>query len=390
MGYTRIKFTRATLYEEVWTDPVVQVAKRYKMSNVGLQKICRKLGVPVPPLGYWRQIETGKMPARIPLPRHSGPDSFESIRRTDDTPPTPPAPKPPEVIEQQAFESRAENRIVVRDDLLGCHPLVTTTTRGFKDPGIDGRGVTSPRGDNVLAIAVCQPNQRRALLIYDAVLKAVEARGWSVSVTKQYPRRTLIEANGETFAIRLIEKTQRSNRPLTPEEQRKKRYEKNWRPSHPWIFAPTGEFSLHLMEDRYGYDIAVISDTRREPLEHKLNDVMVGIVEAALNLKSRKELARQREAEAAKLAEIRRKKEEDDRREAQELKALEDEISLWERAERIRAYTRAIEIRLGVSSEGPSPKLSAWLEWARKKADHLDPLCDTPNSETEEPLPDMG
>ncbi len=157
MGYTKTRFERATLYEEVWTDPVVQVARRYLMSDVGLRKICRKLGVPLPPLGYWRKVETGRMPARAPLPRHTGPDFLESVRQTDDSPPPPSAPTPREVIEQQAFESRPENRIVTSDNLVGCHPLVTNTLRGFKKPDVDGRGVTSPRGEATLSISVSEP-----------------------------------------------------------------------------------------------------------------------------------------------------------------------------------------------------------------------------------------
>lgn len=173
MHFTKTRFERATLYDEVWTDPVVQVATRYHISDVGLRKICQKLGVPLPPVGYWRKVETGKMPSRVPLPQHAGPDFLERIRQPDDSPP--PAPNPPAVIEQQAFESRPENRIIVSNDLLGCHALVTNTSRGFKKPEVDGRGVTSPRGDATLSISVCEPNQRRALLFVDALLKAVES-----------------------------------------------------------------------------------------------------------------------------------------------------------------------------------------------------------------------
>lgn len=40
---------RETLYAEVWTEPVLVVAKRYGVSNVALAKACRKLSVPLPP-----------------------------------------------------------------------------------------------------------------------------------------------------------------------------------------------------------------------------------------------------------------------------------------------------------------------------------------------------
>ena len=44
--------SREALYEEVWTDAVTVVAPRYGLSDVGLVKICKKLGIPVPPRGY--------------------------------------------------------------------------------------------------------------------------------------------------------------------------------------------------------------------------------------------------------------------------------------------------------------------------------------------------
>ena len=60
---------REDLYEQVWSEPMVRLANRYGISDVALAKVCRKMDVPVPPRGYWRRIETGRRPARPPLPR---------------------------------------------------------------------------------------------------------------------------------------------------------------------------------------------------------------------------------------------------------------------------------------------------------------------------------
>ena len=46
-------YEREKLYEEVWKEPVIVVAKRYGVSEVALAKACRKLAVPLPPRGYW-------------------------------------------------------------------------------------------------------------------------------------------------------------------------------------------------------------------------------------------------------------------------------------------------------------------------------------------------
>ena len=60
--------SREALYEEVWTDAVTVVAPRYGLSDVGLVKICKKLGIPVPPRGYWAKVKAGRPTRKVPLP----------------------------------------------------------------------------------------------------------------------------------------------------------------------------------------------------------------------------------------------------------------------------------------------------------------------------------
>jgi len=55
----QIKLTREGLYRKIWEKPTIKVDAEFGISDVGLGKICRKMDVPEPPLGYWRKIETG-------------------------------------------------------------------------------------------------------------------------------------------------------------------------------------------------------------------------------------------------------------------------------------------------------------------------------------------
>ena len=59
MSQTRIRLTRAELYEKVWATPMRTLGQEFGMSDVGLAKVCRKHNIPVPPVGYWRRKETG-------------------------------------------------------------------------------------------------------------------------------------------------------------------------------------------------------------------------------------------------------------------------------------------------------------------------------------------
>ena len=63
------RYNRAKIYEEIWSEPIQHVAKRYGISDVGLAKACRKLDVPRPGRGYWAIKAAGKrLPRKPPLP----------------------------------------------------------------------------------------------------------------------------------------------------------------------------------------------------------------------------------------------------------------------------------------------------------------------------------
>jgi hypothetical protein len=58
------RYDRQKLYEEIWSEPIQHVAKKYGVSDVGLAKVCRKLDIPRPGRGYWAIKAAGK-----PVPR---------------------------------------------------------------------------------------------------------------------------------------------------------------------------------------------------------------------------------------------------------------------------------------------------------------------------------
>ncbi len=52
--------TRKDLYDLVWSEPMVSLAKRFGLSDVGLAKACRALDVPLPYRGYWAKRAAGR------------------------------------------------------------------------------------------------------------------------------------------------------------------------------------------------------------------------------------------------------------------------------------------------------------------------------------------
>jgi hypothetical protein len=47
---------RETLAREVWKTPVLQLAKKYGVSDNGVRKHCKQMGIPLPGRGYWQKL----------------------------------------------------------------------------------------------------------------------------------------------------------------------------------------------------------------------------------------------------------------------------------------------------------------------------------------------
>ncbi|HSB70086.1 MAG TPA: hypothetical protein VLT62_12200 [Candidatus Methylomirabilis sp.] len=74
-----IRLTRQELYERVWAEPVESLAKSWGLSGRGLAKVCERMGVPVPPRGYWARIQHGQHPRKTPLRVSPGGDPPEIV-----------------------------------------------------------------------------------------------------------------------------------------------------------------------------------------------------------------------------------------------------------------------------------------------------------------------
>ena len=68
MSIEKVILSRGQLYERIWTTPMRRLAEEFGLSDVGLAKVCKRLTIPRPPVGYWAKKETGKAPPRPPLP----------------------------------------------------------------------------------------------------------------------------------------------------------------------------------------------------------------------------------------------------------------------------------------------------------------------------------
>ena len=169
--------TRNDLYDLVWSTPITQVARTFGISDVALAKICKKLAVPRPERGHWQRVRAGhKVKPRQLGPKPPGvPDEIlvaESRRAT------------PAVQAAKAQAVAAVDRAEVRSNLRSAHPLVRATADALRNNPIKRDGALYPRGTDTLDLRVSKDTITRSLLIYDALIRALEAKEHSVKLRK--------------------------------------------------------------------------------------------------------------------------------------------------------------------------------------------------------------
>ena len=393
-----VRFERESLYQEVWAAPITTLAKKYGLSDNGLRKVCAALAIPLPGRGHWAKVAAGHQLATPPLAPTEGRTFF--VCRLPDPDPDGAAAlrRDASLQERLAFESTPENSVTVPAELVKPHRLVAAANEAVRAqaaelqrsrdyearPRMRGepwkfpptfkpslreyeqRGVIEP-DEGSLPVRVSFDAADRAFRIWDALLKACEARGLLVSAA---PRQVTISDSVEHIGLRMSEKVDRVTRPAT------------WSSGEETVRRnPTGRlriFAIDIIETKF-------EDTPERLLEQQLNAILVWIHRALAVRRSERAIAAEkkrteeaaaqaRERERAAEAEATQLREEEQRRlQAEQLAAAERErlllveASAWRDAEAIRAYVEHLR------AAGAASAISDWLSWAEAIADRMDP-----------------
>lgn len=385
MAQERICLKREALYEQVWSQPMIELAKQYGISDVGLAKVCRKLRIPLPGRGYWAKRNAGRILPRASLLPLKKNERDEVIITKPELPP----PEPQTLTEAErliVLESLPENLIVVEPTLSSPHPLVAQTRKWLRLAKPGDYGLLHSREQDCLAVRVGPRSLNRALRILDALIKGLESRGYPVATKTGDERATTVTVLGIPLEVELREQVSQVPHTVTPAEKaEQKRYA--------WVYLPkydhhlSGQLTLGIKTWCDGARCNW-SDGKKQRLEHCLNAFTAGLIQAAVRRQARE---RERERRHREWEEERRREEEEERlrqEEAARLQALEREVADWQRAQRIRAYVEAVR-QAAVESKDTidaGSELDRWLVWALQKADLLDPLLHVTRNQSQAPL----
>ncbi len=76
MPQKNLEFDRDELYADVWSTPVSKLAVQHGVTSYVIVKAAKKLGVPLPPNGYWTLVAQGKPTSKPPLPKDGYPQRY--------------------------------------------------------------------------------------------------------------------------------------------------------------------------------------------------------------------------------------------------------------------------------------------------------------------------
>lgn len=376
-GQTFNVYDRDTLYKEVWAVPVTEVAKKYKVSDVAIHKVCKALDVPIPPRGYWAKYRTGKPVKTTPLPE----------RNT--------------ITQKTGLQTGAKNASITSLDKANCLQFLEEDDRiavlavasQIAIPGkqermdskiianrkkvAEWRKLYKERADwnpqvrkrnmppaPLLAENIAEESVPRASHIIDALIKNMEPLGCALTDALQFI------INGETVTLSFSESMDKvAHVPTKAEKQQLVEYELKQK-QHKYAYKPNirkydsiynGTLSLSVQGQK------TYRDCKSYRLEDRLGDIMLDMYTQAEALKQDR-LAREEQERIRKEKEQRKR--EWERRYDEEVDrtlALANMADDYDIACKIRKYVKAY------SDSHPGEDILQFQSWALAKADWYDP-----------------
>lgn len=371
-----MKLTREQLYECVWQKPIREVAVELGISDVGLAKACRKSGIPLPHQGHWL--------------KKAGPDR-DRLKII-----LPPPPKGSRVLfdfEASDFSIESE-RDRARDQAekrLAETPRSSTEDKNLAQFGkdvrksidlrkLDERGIVMCSGRSPWPCRTSPANVDRGIAVLKLLWSRLQSMGVDVEQSEKCAPMVVFEIDGGRYWFWIEEHATRTVRELTPKElaekQKAEKDKRYWFAPPLWVFTPTGKIAIKLSHESSDYVRRKWADTTYATLEERIDEVVAGTFGLASEEKREREIrAKEAEIEAARQLRVRQELQRKEH-EALKTKRLQEEALAWSNAQTLREYVDAVR-------EMPSDALpqfksetekSAWIEWAGRKIDKIDPL----------------
>lgn len=390
------RLTRQALYDRLWITPANALAKELGLSISTLTTACQRHEIPTPRAGYWSKKAHGKPVEQPPLEDSGGMNALTEVSfakpkaklaRPRLEPPAPPLPAPkvtaappsavvspapkeePTVAPAAAFDLHPDLRLT-RKQLLAAKP-------------IDGLSRVSGKG--VFAVSVSPELAHGALAFLDALLRNIEAQGWSVLQTE---KGLQLQPEGEAISFTLAEQTDRVPHRITEaERQAQERFEARraaaqrrgqWSfESGPtiavWDYRPTGRLVFQLEPNPYTHGVAAglrrtFTQSRDRPLGDQMDKIVATLAARAAAKKEIRLITAAREAEWAAQVARRQDFERRQRLEARRSEFLDSQLERHETVRRLEGFLA----RYADQDLQDDPVVIKFITWTRGRLARLE------------------
>ena len=355
--------TRQELYDLVWSTPMRTLAKQFGISDRGLAKICEKLDVPTPPVGYWAKKAAGKK-VQQPALAEAKPTTARSTSIS-------PSPKPranasATMTEIQSVK-KALGQVALPDFPNGLHRLVKEWVANHKAEQARQRKERDRWATAWRRIDLTDRDVYR-FQSTSAVLTALESHSIQIAEAGVWGDIRLL-TNGEPLKIAIKERLQQS-RPLDYG------YDKKWSAygdRYPSSLYSTGRLRVNISTAYAGRWERRWEETDEQTIVDLIPIIVAEIVRAGPILTSER-LERERQkaewaAESARKAEFERDKRTDDQR-WEKFRSLAAD---WHEACRLRLFIDQIADKHDNTFTHDGRTVQEWIEWAKARINKLDP-----------------
>ena len=167
----------------MWTESLSRLAKKDKISDNGLRKICKRMNIPTPAMGHWQKIQYGKRVIVTKLPtKYEGKDEIILHEKgTDDIDVD--SPLVHLRILTRSIEEKKDLPLIVPDRMSSKPDKLIKSTNDYYDAVkkyYRSHNGSHPDRINVLNIEVNEENRPRASRILDTIIKVLRSRNHDV------------------------------------------------------------------------------------------------------------------------------------------------------------------------------------------------------------------
>ena len=307
MENQNLQFSRKELHELIWKEPISKISERLNIKDSLLRRKCKENNIPTPDSGYWSKLKFGKEVNIEPLHKDANLNSIITFEKRA-------------ITARKVKETNRRIKTKVPERLSKPSSLIKQTlnefiknSKGYSSDGMFGTG------KGCLSIYVTPFLIKRALRIFDTIIKSLQQKGYEISTEKG----TVAIIDGIKVPVRMREKNNR-----TPKKEQKFSWtEYDYSPSGQLVFV----IELYSFRREEYYENTV-------KLEQKVDRIVEEIIKQGIEEKEyqirceihRKEEKVRKEQEAAMITAI--------NEELEKFKAIFSDQERWHKAQIMRQY----------------------------------------------------